>query len=99
MKILDELLAMRKYLEERDYKEAMTALMRRIHYDVAPRVTSGDTFTLFSSELEMNAFCQKQGVYMCGLKHLLDMMREEGLIMQDTLPITLTQLGVEKLCR
>ena len=47
MRILDELIGMREHFEVKDYKEALAALMQHVHYKVAPRVTSGSTFTLF----------------------------------------------------
>lgn len=98
-KVLDELLMIRRHFEEGDREDAMNVLMRRIYYEIAPRVTSGDTFTLFRNENDMTGFCHSNNLDMRGLSSVLDMMRKEGLIMQDAFPVVLTQLGVEKLCR
>ena len=101
MRILDELIGMREHFEVKDYKEALAALMQHVHYKVAPRVTSGSTFTLFRNETDMVEFCNNVQPYqpdIRGLRRVLDKMRKEGLIMQDAFPVTLTQLGVEKLC-
>ena len=98
MKILDDLLATRKIFEDRDSKEAMSSLMKCIYCEVAPRVTSGNTFILFHEEKEMSTFCWKHRLNIRGLMALLATMREDGLIGQEMFPVKLTQLGVEKLC-
>ena len=48
---------MREQFKIRDDNEAMHALVRYMHYNVAPRVAFGDTFTLFRDEAEMITFC------------------------------------------
>ena len=98
MKILNELLAMRRSFEDTDRKEAMNVLMKRIYYEIAPRVTSGDTFTVFCDENEVGEFCRNNNLDIRGLRSVIAMMREDGLIAHGTYPVTLTQLGVEKLC-
>lgn len=98
MKILNELMSMRQFHENRDRKEAMNELIKRIYYEIAPRVTSGDTFTVFSDENEAGEFCRNNNLDIRGLRSVLAMMREDGLIAHGTYPVTLTQLGVEKLC-
>ena len=98
MKILNELMAMRRSFEDTDRKETMNILMRRIYYEIAPRVTSGDTFTVFRDENELCDFCHNNNLDIRGLRSVIAMMREDGLIAQGAYPVTLTQLGVEKLC-
>ncbi len=98
MKILNELIKMRRTFEDTDRKEAMNILMRRIYYEIAPRVISGDTFTVFRDENELCDFCHNNNLDIRGLRSVLAMMREDSLIVQDVYPVTLTQLGVEKLC-
>ena len=98
MKILNELMTLRHSFEDEDKKEAMTTLMKRIYYEIAPRVASGDTFTLFRDENEMSDFCRNNNLDMRGLSLVLAMMREDGLIGQGSFPVVLSQLGVEKLC-
>ncbi len=98
MKILNELMAMRQFHENRDRKEAMNELIKRIYYEVAPRVVSGDTFALFRDENDVSSFCRNNNLDIRGLRSVIAMMREDGLIAHGTYPVTLTQLGVEKLC-
>ena len=98
MKILNDLLAMRKSFDDEDRKEAMPVLMRRIYYEIAPRVTSGDTFTLFRDEADMSGFCHNNNLDIRGLRALLAMMNEDGLVSQNPYLVVLTQLGVQKLC-
>jgi len=79
MKILNELMAMRRSFEDTDRKEAMNILMRRIYYEIAPRVTSGDTFTVFSDENEVGEFCRNNNLDIRGLRSVIAMMRETAL--------------------
>lgn len=98
IKILNELMAMRRGFEDTDLKEAMNELIKRIYYEIAPRVTSGDIFTVFSDENEAGEFCRNNNLDIRGLRSVIAMMREDSLIAQGAYPVKLTQLGVEKLC-
>lgn len=98
MSILEKMLNMRTGFMTRDREEVMQKLMWRLYYEVAPRVKSGDTFTLFSSENDMSSFCKNNSLDIRALEWVIDEMRKEELIVRGTMPVILSQLGVEKFC-
>jgi hypothetical protein len=98
MSVLGKLLDIKRGLVEQDRKEAMEVLTRLLYYKVAPRVAPGDSFVVFKAEEEVVEFCKSNRADYRALLWLIDAMRLEGLLASSPTPITLTPLGVEKLC-
>ena len=98
MSVADEMLKIRRELVEEDRHDAMEAIVRLLHYKVAPRVASGDTFTLFADNEAAAKFCEEFHIDRRAFDWLLNAMREEGLLTPGKAQVVLTPLGVEKFC-
>jgi hypothetical protein len=98
MSVLERILEIERDLAEHDRTEAMEVFARLLYYKVAPRVTSGDSFAVFKAEGEVAEFCKNNKIDHRALMWLIEAMRTEGLITPSLMPVTLTPLGVEKLC-
>ena len=96
--ILEKLLEVRADLENADRIRAIETLMKRLYYDVAPCVSSGDTFNLFTYENTVEDFCKKNKIDIRAMNWLLEAMEKEKLISLGKMTVTLMPLGVEKLC-
>ena len=99
MSILDEMLAIRDKLEVKDRQDAMNVMVWLLRYEVAFRLGDDESFVLFRNENDIGAFCRNNNVKVSAMKWLIDNMRAEGLIGSEALPVIITPLGVEKLCR
>ena len=99
MSILDEMLAIRDKLEAKDRQDAMNVMVWLLRYGVAFRLNGKDSFELFRDEADINTCCGNKGVKVPAMKGLIESMRAEGLIAPEPMPVTITPLGVEKLCR
>ena len=98
MGILQQMLDIRRDCFWEDCKEAMQKLVHKLHYEVAPRVKTGDSFMLFASENDKAEFCKDNGLDIRALNWLIREMRSEGLITSGEMPVFLSPLGVEKFC-
>jgi len=98
MGILNELLSVRADFIEEDRHDAVKKIARRLYYEVAPRVASGDSFALFNTENDVANFCKNNNLDIRAVKWLIEAMRAEGLISAEKMPVILTPLAVEKLC-
>ena len=98
MSVLEEMLKIRQGFAQADRKDAMEAVMNLLYYHIAPRVAPGDSFMLFVDEGTVGTFCKNSNLDRRAVDWLFDAMREEGLLASTREPITLTPLGVEKLC-
>ncbi|MBQ7263579.1 MAG: hypothetical protein IJR14_07640 [Synergistaceae bacterium] len=98
MSVLDEMLDIRERLVNEDRHKAMEALVRLLHYRIAPLVVSGDTFTLFPNEEAAAKFSAENGLDRRAVDWLFEAMRDENLLTLGKASVTLMPLGVEKLC-
>jgi hypothetical protein len=98
MPVLEKILEIKRNLAEHDRKEAMEVLTKLLYYKVAPRVAPGDSFAVFKAEIEVAEFRKNNSIDYRALTWLVEAMRAEGLIAPSLMPVTLTPLGVEKLC-
>ena len=98
MSVLEEMLKIKQSLAQGDRAEAMEAVTKLLYYKIAPRVAPGDSFTLFLDDSVVGDFCKNNNLDRRAMDWLLNAMRNEGLIASTKEPITLTPLGVEKLC-
>ena len=99
MSILDEMLAIRDKLEAKDRQDAMNVMVWLLRYEVAFRLNGKASFELFRTENDISAFCRNNDVKVPAMKGLIESMRAECLIATEPMPVTITPLGVEKLCR
>ena len=98
MNILEKMLKVRSELIDADRDKAVRALMSKLYYEVASIVTSGDSFTLFNYENEINDFCKSQNIDIRAMNWLIETMCDENLLTRGKSQIILTPLGVQKLC-
>ena len=96
--ILEQMLNFREDLIKIDRNDVIKKLVWRFYYEVAPRVQSGDSFVLFRVENDLSNFCHNNNLDIRALKWVLNLMREEGLVANEMMPVILTPLGIEKLC-
>ena len=99
MSVLDEMLAICSKLESKDRQEAMNVMVWMLHYEVPFRIGKDDTFVLFRNENDITSFCTTNELKIPVMRQLIEDMRAEGLIASEEYPVTVTPLGVEKLCR
>ena len=98
MSVLDEMLSIRAKFENKNRQDAMNVMVFLLHYEVLFRLEGQDTFVLFRNENDLTSFCVNNEVKIAAIRDLLAEMRTEGLIAPELMPVTLTPLGVEKLC-
>lgn len=98
MTVLKKLLEVRADLENTDRDSAMKALMKRLYYEVAPCVESGDTYKIFDYEYTVEDFCRNNNLDIRAMKWLFEAMESEKLLSINRTSVTLTSLGIEKLC-
>lgn len=99
MSILDEMVAVRDKFESKDRQDVLNVMVGMLHYEVPFRIGNDDTFVLFRNENDITSFCTNNNLKISAMKWLLEAMRAEGLIASEPLPVIITPLGVEKLCR
>lgn len=98
MSVMGEMLCMRQDLINENRAAAMDALVRSLHYRIAHCDEKDDLAVIFADKESAEAFCKNNLLDRRAFDWLLDGMREEGLLTPDKEKITLTLLGVEKLC-
>ena len=98
MTVLKKLLEVRADLENTDRDNAMSALMKRLYYEVAPCVESGDIYKIFDYDNTVEDFCRNNNLDIRAMRWLLEAMESEKLLLLNRMSVTLTSLGVEKLC-
>ena len=98
MNILEKMLKVRSELIDADRDKAVRALMSKLHYEVASIVNSGDSFTLFNYENDINDFCKSHDIDIRAMRWLIEEMSNEHLLTFGKSQVILTPLGVQKLC-
>ena len=99
MSILEKLIEVRSEFIENDRIQAMKALIKKLYYDVAPIVVSGDTLTIFNNDCDIDCFCRENKIDIRAMNWLIESMCNENLLMRGKMSVILTSLGVEKLCK
>lgn len=99
MIVLDEMLSVRAKFASKDRQEAMNVMVWMLYYEVPFRIGKDDTFVLFRNGNDLSSFCVNNEVKIPVMRQLIEDMRVEGLIASEEYPVTVTPLGVEKLCR
>ena len=98
MAILQKMIEIRRDFFWEDCEDVMQKLVRKLYYEIAPRVTAGDSFMLFLRERDKAEFCKENGLDIRALNWVINEMRSEGLITSGEMPVFLSPLGVEKFC-
>lgn len=100
MIVLDEMLRIREELKKEDREEALEALTRYIHSEVAQGCTEGFGAEIFRDEEELENFLEFNDLSPIALQKLFYEMWLDNLLEDDNgvFPVELTPLGVEKLC-
>ena len=99
LSVLEEMLAICGKTEAKDRQDAMNVMVSLLWYEVSFRLDGQNTFVLFRNGNDLSSFCVDNEVKIPVMKQLIEDMRSEGLIAPEEYPVTLTQLGVEKLCQ
>ena len=98
MKITEELKSIKREFENSDRRKAMQEFMRKIYYEIAPAVAFGDRANVFKDEKAVAVFCEEKGIDMRAFRWLLGELSNEGLILPYPHEVSLSELGVGKLC-
>lgn len=102
MSVADDMLKIRREFIEEDRKNAQEALMRYLHYTIAPFVKRGDWVDILEKEEDAEKFCAGNLLDRRAFDWVLENLWLDNLINSDEseleYPITLTPLGVEKFC-
>ena len=103
MSITERLVAIKEQLVEADREAArdaaMTALVKLVHYRIAPRVAEHESYPIFNDAEEMETFRALEQLDEKALAWVLTEMRNENLIDEARYPVALTLSGIEALCK
>ena len=103
MSVTERLISIKQQLVEADREAAreaaMLALVKYVHYKIAPRVEQHESYPVFNDAEEMKAFQASEQLDGKALDWVVGEMRKEDLIEEARFPVTLTMSGIGALCK